>query len=242
MKPVRASGREGRGALEPSVCQSADVAAVPGKLDVAQTYNDDYRGWPVTPVPEPHPIRASFIDDAPPEIHEIRYDTPAETAWTRRPEASVARFPQAGPRLDKTRLSGKVDVRVHLDDPRSFIGWFADLPWPAAPHHPFRVSVGLVELASGRVVFDTTSFRAERSVDTSAGPHFAPGADQNLPADGCMAMHRTARCDGIYWFRLFPKPYWDTTSLPNGRYRFHILAWDVVANESGAYSDVTIRN
>ena len=40
------------------------------------------------------------------------------------------------------------------------------------------------------------------------------------------------RCDGTYWFRLFPKPYWDTTSLPNGNYQLHILAWDINGNES----------
>jgi hypothetical protein len=135
-----------------------------------------------------------------------------------------------------------VDVRVHLDDPQSFIGWFADLPWMAAPHHPFRLGVAVVQLPSGHVVLNRDVFRAERSVDTPAGQHFAPGTDQNLPANECMAEHRTMRCDGTYWFRLFPKPYWDTTSLPNGDYRLHILAWDIAGNESEAYSDVTIRN
>jgi hypothetical protein len=340
------------------------MAAVPGKLNVQQTYNDGYRGWPVAPVHEPHPIRASFmdprpdpelgaiyhdgvdiavrddrpesgappgrthrvyaieggavrratprgvrglvdiahfryehvdalvkagdqvdpgdligwscfdswhvhigewifppgdepilvnplrpggkirpyVDDAPPEIHEIRYYTPAEPAWTRRPQTTVARFPQAGTRLNKTALSGKVDARGHLDDPQSFIGWFADLPWLPAPHHPFRVAVAVVRLPGGEVVLNRDVFRAERSVYTPAGQHFAPGTDQNLPANECMAMHRTLACDGIYWFRLFPKPYWDTSSLPNGRYRLHILAWDIAGNESEAYSDVTITN
>jgi hypothetical protein len=340
------------------------MAAVPGKLTVAQTYDDDYRGWPVAPIDEPHPIRASFMDprpdpelgaiyhdgvdiavrddrpepgappgrthrvyaieggevrratprgvrglvdaghfryehvdalvrvgdhvdpgqhigwtwndswhvhlgewifppgddpiqvnpmrpggkvrpyydDAPPEIHEIRFYQPAEPEWTRRPEASVARLPQAGTRLDKTRLSGRVDVRVRLDDPQSFIGWFEDLPWLAAPHHPFRLGVALVELPGGRVVLNRDVFRAERSVYTPAGQHYAPGTDQNLPANACMAKHRTARCDGVYWFRLFPKPYLDTTTLPNGRYRLRILAWDVAGNESEADTAVTVRN
>jgi hypothetical protein len=340
------------------------MSAVPGKLDVAQTYNDDYRGWPVAPVHEQHPIRGSFMDprpdpdlgaiyhdgvdiavrddrpepgappgrthrvyaieggevrratprgvrglvdcghfryehvdalvkvgdqvdpgdligwscfdswhvhvgewifppgddpilvnpmrpggkirpyhdDAPPEIHEIRFYTPAEPEWTRRPEASVSRLPQAGTRLDKTRLSGKVDARVRLDDPQSFIGWFEELPWLAAPHHPLRVGVALVELSSGDVVLNRDVFRSERAVFTPAGQHFAPGTDQNLPANGCMATHRTANCDGVYWFRLFPKPYLDTTSLPNGRYHLRILAWDIAGNESEADTEVTIRN
>ena len=39
-------------------------------------------------------------------------------------------------------------------------------------------------------------------------------------------MHRTVRCDGVYRFRLFPWPYWDTTALPNGKYRLEITVTD----------------
>jgi hypothetical protein len=337
--------------------------AVPGKLEAIQTYNDDYRGWPLAPVDEPHPIRGSFmdprpdpdlgaiyhdgvdvaarddrpergapagrthrvyaieggkvlratprgvrglvdighfryehvdalvqvgqqidpgdvigwtcwdtwhvhlgewifapdgarilvnplrpggklrpyLDEAPPDIHEIRYYRPATPSWTRR-EANVARLPQAGTRLNKTRLSGVVDVRVHVDDPQSFIGWFEDLPWLAAPHHPFRLAVTVTQSATGRVVHDADVFRAERDVSAPAGQHFAPGTDQNLPANGCMNSHRTVRCDGIYWFRLFPRPYWDTTRLPNGKYRLRIRVWDVPGNMSKADTEVTIDN
>jgi hypothetical protein len=339
------------------------VAAVPGKLDVAQAYNDAYHGWPVAPVSQPHPIRGAFmdprpdpdlgaiyhdgvdiavrddrpeqgappgrthrvyaieggkvtaatpraerglvdvghfryehvdalvhvgqrvepgdpigwtcqgtwhvhlgewifppdggrilvnplrpegkvrpyLDDAPPEIREIRYYTPATPSWTRR-TANVASLPQAGKRLDKTGLSGTVDVRVRLDDPQSFIGWFADLPWLAAPHHPFRLAITVTELSGGRIVHDRDVFRAERALETPTGQHFAPGTEQNLPANACMDMHRTVRCDGIYWFRLFPRPYWDTTRLPNGRYRLRIRAWDIAGNMATANSEVTIRN
>jgi hypothetical protein len=339
------------------------MAGVPGKLDVTQTYNDDYRGWPLAPVDEPHPIRGSFMDprpdpdlgaiyhdgvdiaarddrpesgapagrthrvyaieggevhratprgerglvdvghfryehvdarvqvgqqvepgdllgwtcqgswhvhvgewifppgddrilvnplrpggklrpyhdDAPPEIREIRYYTPATPSWTRR-QGNVARLPQAGTRLDKTRLSGTVDVRVRLDDPQSFIGWFADLPWMASPHHPFRLAITVTDVARDRVVHDGDVFRAERSVYTPADQHFAPGTEQNLPANACMDMHRTVPCDGTYWFRVFPRPYWDTTSLPNGRYRLRIRAWDINGNEATATPEVTIRN
>ena len=337
--------------------------AVPGKLEATQTYNDDYRGWPLAPVDEPHPIRSSFMDprpdpdlgavyhdgvdiaarddrpergapasrthrvyaieggtvvratprgerglvdighfryehvdalvrvgqqidpgdvigwtcrdtwhvhigewifpavgdrilvnplrpggklrpysdQAPPAIHEIRYYTPATPSWTRR-EANVARLPQAGTRLNKTSLSGAVDVRVHVDDPQSFIGWFEKLPWLAAPHHPFRLAVTVTQSATGRVVHDADVFRAEREVFTPAGQHFAPGTDQNLPANACMDRHSTVRCDGIYWFRLFPQPYWDTTRLPNGKYRLRIRAWDVLGNMSKAETEVTIDN
>ena len=34
-----------------------------------------------------------------------------------------------------------------------------------------------------------------------------------------MLRHATLHCDGMYWFRLFPR-YWDTTRLGDGRYDF----------------------
>ena len=64
----------------------------------------------------------------------------------------------------------------------------------------------------------------------SGGTPFCPGTEQNLPANGCMRFHSSVRCDGIYWFRLFPLRYWDTTVLPDGRYRVVLRAWDVAAN------------
>ena len=57
-----------------------------------------------------------------------------------------------------------------------------------------------------------------------------------------MLFHRSIPCDGDYWFRLFPSPYWNTTKLPDGRYRLRVRAWDVVGNLSKADSVVTLRN
>jgi hypothetical protein len=339
------------------------MPSAPGKLELAQRYNDDWRGWPVLPHDQPHPIRGSFLDPRPdpelgaiyhdgvdvavrddrpepgaprgrthrvfaieggrvtaatapgvrglvdaghfryehvealvkvgdvvqpgqligwtwfdtwhvhigefvftgdgdrvlvnplrpggklrpyhdtdaPAIHEIRYYAPATPSWTRR-QANVAKLPQAGRRLDKRRLSGRVDVRVHVDDPQSFIGWFADVPWLASPHHPFRLAVAVVRVATAKVVHRRDVFWSERYLEQPAGQHFAPGTEQNLPANGCMSLHRSVRCDGVYWFRLFPRPYWDTTTLPNGRYRLYVRAWDVAGNEADAESEVTITN
>jgi hypothetical protein len=192
---------------------------------------------PLRPGGKVHP----YVDTAAPDIQEIRFYTPATPRWARRP-GNVARLPQAGRRLDKRRLSGRVDVRVRVSDPQSFIGWFRELPWLAAPHHPYRLAVAVTQLATGRVVRERDVFRSERMLDVRAGQHFAPGTEQNLPANACMRLHRTVRCDGIYWFRLFPAPYWDTTRLPNGRYRLRIRAWDAAGNAAAAVTDVTIRN
>jgi hypothetical protein len=56
-----------------------------------------------------------------------------------------------------------------------------------------------------------------------------------------MARHGTLRCDGIYWFRAFPR-YWDTTRLPDGRYDVRVRAWDVTGNVARASVAVAIAN
>ncbi len=183
-----------------------------------------------------------YVDRADPRIHEIRYYTPATPHWGLRRRGNVVRLPPAGRRLDNDRLSGKVDVRVHADDPQSFIGWFADLPWLAAPHHPYRLALELVHLGSGEVVDEREVFRSDRFPAVPIGQHFAPGTDQNLPANGCLRLHRTVRCDGVYWFRLFADPYWDTTRFVNGRYRLRVRAWDIAGNSVKLDSNLTIRN
>jgi hypothetical protein len=185
---------------------------------------------------------APYVDTARPAIYEIRFYRPATPSWGRRGQISVARLPQAGTRLRKERLSGIVDLRVRVSDPQSFIGWFRQLPHLAAPHHPFRLGLVVVSLATGRAVLRREVFWSEQLLTMPAGQHFAPGTEQNLPASGCQLFHRTINCDGTYWFRLFQRPYWDTRRLPNGRYRLGIRAWDTAGNRSLAKTEVTIRN
>jgi hypothetical protein len=183
-----------------------------------------------------------FVDTAAPEIREVRFHEPATPDWGRRPTTTVAQLPPAGRRLDRNRLSGLVDVRARVADPQSFIGWFEELPWLAAPHHPFRMMVSITDLSSGKVVRRREVFRAERFPGLAAGRHFAPGTAQNLPANGCMSRHASIRCDGVYWLRLFPLRYWDTTRLADGRYRLRVRAWDVAENVSHADVDVRVAN
>src|SRR4029453_12505144 len=116
-----------------------------------------------------------------------------------------------------------------------------DLPWLAAPHHPFRLAVTITDRTTGRIVRRREAFRAEQLLDFPAGRHFAPGTEQNLPARGCMLRHSTLRCDGIYWFRLFPR-YWDTTRLPDRRYEVRVRAWDVAGNVASASRATTFAN
>ena len=130
-----------------------------------------------------------YVDRAAPLIREVRFYTPATPAWGRRPNTSVARLPPAGRRLDRDALFGRVDVRVRVGDPQSFSGWFADLPHLAAPHHPFRMAVTIVQLTTGQTVRRREVFRAEQLLGIDAGRHYAPGTEQNLPANGCMNLH-----------------------------------------------------
>jgi hypothetical protein len=178
-----------------------------------------------------------YADTAAPAIHEVRFYTPAEPRWGRR-AGTAARLPSAGRRLDRMRLSGSVDVRARGRAPQSFIGWFKEVPALAAPHHPYRLGLLLVERASGRVALRRTVFIALTAPSFAAGQHYAPGTMQNLPAKVCLAGHG-GQCDGVYWFRLFQRPYWNTTRLRNGRYLLAVRAWDVAGNR--ARKDVEIR-
>src|SRR5919109_878943 len=133
---------------------------------------------PLRPGGKLHP----YVDRAAPELYELRYYRPATPTWRRRPGTTVARLPQAGERLDKRPLSRRVRVRVRMSDPQSYIGWFSELPWLAAPHHPFRLAVAVIQLGSGQVVERRDVFWAEQMLTSPAGQHYAPGTDQNLPA------------------------------------------------------------
>jgi hypothetical protein len=181
-----------------------------------------------------------YSDTAPPVIHDVRFYTPAEPPWRRRAD-SVVWLPGAGRRLNRTRLSGIVDIRARVSDPQSFIGWFRELPALAAPHHPYRLGLLLVERASGRVVLRRTVFLSLTEPPFRAAQHYAPGTDQNLSAKACLA-GRVGRCDGVYWFRLFQRPYWDTSRLRNGRYVLVVRAWDAAGNRTRKDVQLTIAN
>jgi hypothetical protein len=56
-----------------------------------------------------------------------------------------------------------------------------------------------------------------------------------------MRRHAELRCDGIYWFRLFPLG-WDTTRLADGRYEIRVRAWDVAGNLASASVEVALAN
>jgi hypothetical protein len=180
-----------------------------------------------------------YVDTAPPIVHEVRFYAPAEPAWGRR-FTGVAQLPQAGRRLDKSRLTGVVDVRARVSDPQSFIGWFRNVPVLAAPHHPYRIGLLLVQHPNQRIVLRRTVYIALTQPPIPAGQHYAPATKQNHPAQP--AVDRRIPGAGVYWFRLFQRPYWNTTRLPNGRYLLVVRAWDAAGNRTRSDVQIGIRN
>ena len=180
-----------------------------------------------------------YGDTAPPVIDDVRFYTPATPTWSRR-VTGVAQLPPAGKRLDKSRLAGIVDIRARVRDPQSFIGWFKQVPLLAAPHHPYRLGLLLIERPSERVVLRRTVFIAAHQIPIATGQHYAPGTKQNHPAQP--ALDRKIAGAGEYWFRLFQKPYWNTTRLKNGRYLLVVRAWDAAGNRARRDIEIAIRN
>ena len=180
-----------------------------------------------------------YVDTKPPVIHDVRFYTPATPTWGRR-VTGVAQLPPAGQRLDKSRLTGIVDIRARVSDPQSFLGWFRDVPLLAAPHHPYRIGLLLIEQPSQRVVLRRTVYIGLQELPIATGQHYAPGTKQNHPAEP--ALRRRIPGAGEYWFRLFQKPYWNTTRLKNGRYLLVVRAWDAAGNRVRKDVEIGIRN
>ena len=180
-----------------------------------------------------------YVDTKAPIIHAVRFYTPATPTWGRR-ITGVAQLPPAGRRLDKSRLTGIVDVRARVSDPQSFLGWFRNVSLLAAPHHPYRIGLLLIQLPSERVVLRRTVYIGLQELPIATGQHYAPGTKQNHPAQP--AIDRKIQGAGEYWFRLFQKPYWNTTRLANGRYLLVVRAWDAAGNRTRSDIEIAIRN
>ena len=70
-----------------------------------------------------------------------------------------------------------------MSDPQSFLGWFRNVPLLAAPHHPYRIGLLLIQRPSERVVLRRTVYIAVQEPPIALGQHYAPGTKQNHPAE-----------------------------------------------------------
>jgi hypothetical protein len=214
---------------------------------------DGVRTW-VDPL-HPGGKLAPFVDTAKPAIRSIRFFAPVATTWEL--DGAVLVAPPAGARLDPASLRGLVDVRAEIDDPQSFRGWltgaFARL---RSTHHPYRVRISLRRVGARGPLLDRDVFRADRvlgkgeevtvippSVPFAA--HFAPGSRQGLGANRCV-QQAPATCAGRMVLRLFAGPgsrrFWNTRTVPNGRYRLTVTAWDRRGNRSARTAMLTVAN
>ncbi len=180
-----------------------------------------------------------YVDTAPPVIHDVRFYTPATPTWGRR-VTGVAQLPPAGRRLDKSQPDR--DRRHPGAHQRSAVvrRLVPAVPLLAAPHHPYRIGLLLVERPSERVVCGAPSTSPRTEIPIATGQHYAPGTKQNHPAQP--ALDRKVPGAGEYWFRLFQKPYWNTTRLKNGRYLLVVRAWDAAGNRARKDIEIGIRN
>jgi hypothetical protein len=207
---------------------------------------DRERRVPVNPLSRRGKI-APYVDLFPPVIREIRFYTPASPPWTTALGRAV--FPDAGFPLDPDHLTSLVDVRARIEDPQSFQGVFRDVPVLGTGHHPARVHVTVTRQQDRTRVVDRDVFKADVTL-APEGPapipfshHYAPGARQNLRAKTALKLGRPGQ--GALWFRVFAEPfipYWNTTLLPNGRYRIKVSAWDLVGNRTSKTVEVGLDN
>ena len=181
-----------------------------------------------------------YVDTAPPIIHDVRFYTPATPTWGRR-VTGVAQLPPAGTRLDKSRLTGIVDVRARVSDPQSFHRVLPRCPPArrAAPPVPDRAPAHRSAPANGSCC-DARSTSPSRSRRSRSDSTTRPGRSRTIPPQP--ALRRRIQGAGEYWFRLFQKPYWNTTRVPNGRYLLVVRAWDAAGNRARSDIEIGIRN
>jgi hypothetical protein len=183
-----------------------------------------------------------YVDTAAPVVSTLAFHTPPKTEWS--PTRTLAQ-PDTSKVLEPTALHGLVELRARVADPQSFLGFLADNPaWPTE-FAPYRLSVTLTSLATGRTIMRRTSFRADQLPQTPYVVHYAPGTMEDENMKECVGPPQHSHCAGTYWFRPFSRfthEYWDTKLSPNGAYRITIRAYDVAGNVGTRTATVTVKN
>lgn len=193
-----------------------------------------------------NPLRSGvlepYVDTAKPRIGGIRFTPPSPSiAWASfvgTIESSLDVVP-----LDPANLRGVVDVSASVSDPQSFRGWLAAFPRLRANQVPYEIRVSVTSESDGeRVldanVFDGSTVPSDPSLD---GTIFAAGTRENLPTWFCLN-YPNVYCAGTYWFHLFGGGGWDTRTVPNGRYRLCVDAYDAVLNHARSCVSVAVAN
>jgi hypothetical protein len=185
---------------------------------------------------------APYTDTAAPVVNALAFHTPPKLSWS--PKTSLA-VPDTSKVLEPTALDGLVELRANIADPQSFLGFLADKPaWPTE-FTPYRVTVSIRSLASGKVILRRTSFQADQLPQTPYSIHYAPGTIEDENMLECVAHPAHAHCAGTYWFRPFSRfrhEYWDTRAVANGSYSVTVSAYDLAGNTGSKSVTVVVKN
>jgi hypothetical protein len=193
--------------------------------------NPIHRGGPLVP----------YTDTLPPIVSGLRFVTPPAVPW--RPAISL-REPDTASSLTAGALHGLVELRANIGDPQSFLGFLRrNKAWPSQ-FSPYWVGVRITT-ASGRIMLDRVSFRADQMPQTPYLVHYAPGTIEDDNMQECVGPPQLARCDGSYWYRPlsgFQLQYWNTRGVPNGAYVVSVRAGDYAGNVGRATLRVVVKN
>jgi len=185
---------------------------------------------------------APYVDTAAPVVSTFAFHTPPRTQWS--PAKTLAQ-PDTSRVLEPTALHGLVELRAKVADPQSLLGFLADNPaWPTE-FTPYRLTVAVTSLASGKTIMRRTSFQADQLPQTPYVIHYAPGTIEDENMKECVGPPQHAHCTGTYWFRPFSQfthEYWNTRMVPNGSYSVVVSAFDLAGNSGSRTERVVVKN
>ena len=183
-----------------------------------------------------------FADTLPPVVAKIRFQTPPATPW--HPTVDLLQ-PDSSRALLPARLHGLVEVRARVGDPQSFLGFLGrNVSWPSL-HHPYRLSIEILDAVTRQTVLRRTSFQSDQLPQTPYLVHYAPGTSQNSSLGECVGPRPALDCAGAYWFRplsRFRQEFWDTRRVPNGRYTVVVRSADISGNIGQRRQAVVVSN
>ena len=183
-----------------------------------------------------------YTDTAAPVVSALVFHTPPKTEWS--PVKTLAQ-PDTSTVLEPTALHGLVELRAKAADPQSFLGFLADnSAWPTE-FTPYRLTVSVTSLATGRAILRRAAFQADQLPQTPYVVHYAPGTIEDENMKECVGPPQHAHCSGAYWFRPFTQfahGYWNTRTVPNGSYSVEVSAYDLAGNRGTRTETVVVKN
>jgi hypothetical protein len=187
-----------------------------------------------------------------PTVSEIAAFSPCKATITERAGRTIV--PACGTRLDLQSLHGTVDVRFEGEEHQPRTGLFALQPQLYAPSHPFAARVRIQRLTEAgkpvRTVYDREIWRAIHLLDGPPAPvRYAPGFARWLPLWACARRASYDACKGAYWYHALARRegsawlrWWDTTSVPDGRYRITVMLTSLTGKRGAKSLDVRVTN